>query len=48
MIFCLLVFHCNVSVWHHFQDIINYFPQFKEVTWPWWCPLEGLFHQSDG
>jgi len=20
---------------HHFQDIIDYFPKFKEVTWPW-------------
>jgi len=29
----LLHFHCNyVSNLHHFQDIIDYFPKFKEVT----------------
>jgi len=27
---------------HHFEDIINYFPKFKEVTWPWPCPVERL------
>jgi len=28
-----LVFHCNyVSILHRFQDIITYFPNFKEVT----------------
>jgi len=29
----LLVFHCNcVSTSHHFQDIITYFPKFKDVN----------------
>ena len=28
---------------HHFRDIIDYFPKFKEVTWPSSRPLEGLF-----
>jgi len=30
----LLVFHGNyVSILHHFQNIIAYFPKFKDVTW---------------
>jgi len=30
----LLVFHCNyVSILHHLQDIITYFPKSQEVTW---------------
>jgi len=29
----LIDFHCNhVSILHRFQDIITYFPKFKEVT----------------
>jgi len=30
----LLVFHCNYcnSIFHHFRDIIDYFPKHKEVT----------------
>jgi len=40
----LLVFHCNyILILHHFRDIIDYFPKFKEVTWPWLRLLEGLF-----
>jgi len=43
----LLVFHCSycsyVSILHHFQDIIDYFPKFEEVKWLWPHPLEGLF-----
>jgi len=32
----LIVIHCK-----HFWDIIDYFPKYKEVTWP--CLLERLF-----
>jgi len=29
-----------MSILHHFQDITDYSPNFKEVTWPWPRPLE--------
>jgi len=31
----LLLLRCNnVSMLHHFRDIVTYFPKFKEVAWP--------------
>jgi len=36
----LLVFLCKyISILHHFWDIVDYFPKFKEVTWLWSCAL---------
>jgi len=38
MIFISLPFN-YISIEHHFWDIVDYFPKFKEVTWLWPYPL---------
>ena len=31
----LLISIAIMSILHRFEDVITYFPKFKEVTWPW-------------
>jgi len=36
-------FPIGLIILHHFQDINDYLPKFKQVMWPWPRPLKRLF-----